>query len=71
VTSQGTLAELIDRLGDGIYSWTWSVDEDTRRRAANDLRAWAAAEFGPLDAPREGYGEIRYRAYDVPEVPTP
>jgi SAM-dependent methyltransferase len=66
VTSEGTLAELIDRLGDGIYSWTWSLDEDTRRRAADDLRAWASEEYGPLDAPREGHGEIRYRAYDLP-----
>ena len=68
VTSEGTLAELIDRLVDGIYSWTWGVDEATRRRAAEDVRVWAAAEYGPLDAPRARHGEIRYRAYDVPDV---
>lgn len=70
VTSTGTLSELLDRLGGGLYSWTWSVDEDTRLRAADEVRAWAAGEFGPLDAPRERTGEIRYRAYDLPEGAT-
>jgi len=61
-----TPAELIDRLGGGMYSWTWSVDEDTRLRAADDVRAWATAEFGSLDTRQTGHGEIRYRAYDLP-----
>src|SRR5262249_30088248 len=66
---EGTLAELIDRLGNGISSWTWSVDEATRRRAADDVRAWAAAEYDPLDGPRTWNVEIRYRAYDLPGDP--
>jgi SAM-dependent methyltransferase len=66
VTWEGTLSELIDRLGNGIYSWTWGVDEATRLRAADDVREWAAAEYGSLEAPRPRRGEIRYRAYDLP-----
>jgi hypothetical protein len=68
ITWRGTLAELIDRLGAGIYSWTWGIDEAIRRRAADEVREWAAAEFGPLDARRERSGEIRYRAYDLPDA---
>jgi SAM-dependent methyltransferase len=68
VTWEGTLAELIDRLADGIYSWTWGVEEATRLRAADHVREWAAVEYGPLDALRARHGEIRYRAYDVPDV---
>jgi SAM-dependent methyltransferase len=67
VTWESTLAELIDRLGDGVYSWTWSIDEATRRRAADEVRVWAAGEFGPIDQPRAGHAEIRYRAYDLPD----
>jgi SAM-dependent methyltransferase len=71
VTWEWTLAELVDRLGDGIYSWTWGVDEAARRRAADEVRAWAASEYGPLDALREQHGEIRYRAYDLPDRANP
>jgi SAM-dependent methyltransferase len=67
LTWDSTLSELIDRLGAGIYSWTWSLDEDTRLRAADEVRVWAVGEFGALDQPSEGHGEIRYRAYDVPD----
>jgi SAM-dependent methyltransferase len=67
---EATVAEFIDRLGDGIYSWTWGVDEATRLRAADDVRAWASSEYGPLDSPRTGEAEIRYRAYDLPVAST-
>jgi SAM-dependent methyltransferase len=66
VTREGTLGELIDRLEAGVYSWTWNVDEGTRRRAANDTREWVAAEIAPLETPQRRTGEIVYRAYDLP-----
>jgi SAM-dependent methyltransferase len=66
LTWESPLAELIDRLESGTYSWTWGADEDTRLRAADETRQWATAEYGPLDAPRTGHGEIQYRAYDLP-----
>jgi SAM-dependent methyltransferase len=65
-TWEGTLAEFIDRMGNGIYSWTWSADEATRQRAADEVRTWAVAEYGPLDEQRTGEVEIVYRAYDLP-----
>jgi SAM-dependent methyltransferase len=66
VTHEATLAEHIDRLEAGLYSWTWGIDDAIRRDAAGDVRAWAAAEIAPLDVPQLRSGEIRYRAYDVP-----
>jgi SAM-dependent methyltransferase len=68
VTHEVTLAEHIDRLEAGLYSWTWGIDDATRRDAADDVRAWASAEIGPLDVPQRRFGEIRYRAYDLPGV---
>jgi SAM-dependent methyltransferase len=66
VIREAPLAEHLDRLEQGLYSWTWGIDESTRRRAAGDVRAWASEEFGPLDAPLRRSSEIRYRAYDLP-----
>jgi SAM-dependent methyltransferase len=67
VTREAALAEHIDRLEQGHYSWTWGIEDDARRRAADDVRTWASAEIGPLDVPLRRSGEIRYRAYDVPD----
>ena len=58
--------EAIQRMADGLYSFTWSADEDTRRRAADAVREWARAELGPLDEPRERTWTVRWRAYDLP-----
>jgi SAM-dependent methyltransferase len=69
LTWEGTLAEHIDRLEKGIYSWTWGADQEARHRAAEVVRTWAAKEFGPLDVSRRRSSEIRYRAYDLPTGP--
>jgi SAM-dependent methyltransferase len=66
VVGEERLAECIDRLEQGFYSWTWPVPEATRRSAAAETRAWAVAEFGSLDAPRAVRSHIGYRAYDLP-----
>ena len=66
VVGEERLAEHIDRLEEGLYSWTWPVAEATRRSAAAETRAWAVAEFGPLDAPRTVRSEVGHRAYDLP-----
>jgi SAM-dependent methyltransferase len=66
VAHEASLAEHIDRLEAGLYSWTWGIDDATRRDAADDVRAWASAEIAPLDVPQRRSGEIRYRAYDLP-----
>jgi SAM-dependent methyltransferase len=47
------------------HSWTWSMPEEERLRAARETRAWAVERFGPLDRlPREEY-EVAWRAFDL------
>jgi SAM-dependent methyltransferase len=58
-----TAAALIDGLEANHYSWTWSLDDATRRRAAERTRAWAAEQFGPLDEDRAIAASINWRAY--------
>ena len=56
--------EIIDRLRDGLYSFTWRTDETTRRRAADDVAEWARRELGDLDEPRLLELAIQWRAYE-------
>jgi ubiquinone/menaquinone biosynthesis C-methylase UbiE len=60
-----SVAERIDWLEQGIFSFTWKVDEPVRRRAAAVLRPWAQGRFGPLDEARELPAKVRWRAYDL------
>jgi ubiquinone/menaquinone biosynthesis C-methylase UbiE len=60
------LAENIEGLEAGKYSWTWGLGEGERRRAAREVRAWAEARFGPLDAPRRRQTRMVWHAYDLP-----
>jgi SAM-dependent methyltransferase len=60
-----TLGTFLEQMADGLHSWTWEVDDVTRRAAAEDVRAWALERFGTLD-PREARDvAIEWRAYDV------
>jgi hypothetical protein len=59
-------SELIDNLEAGLYSWTWTVSEGTRKGAAERTRVWVERELGPLDEVREMTGELLWRAYDLP-----
>jgi len=61
-----TLSSYIDQLEQNVFSWTWSLDDDTRIGAARAVRGWASDRFGPLDVPRHIETEIRWRAYDLP-----
>ena len=49
-----------------LFSWTWSLDDETRRRAAAAVRPWVETRFGPLDQPRDVEWAIRWRAYHLP-----
>jgi SAM-dependent methyltransferase len=49
-----------------IFSCTWSLDEETRLKAADETREWAKEQFGDLHKPLPLDLEIRYRAYDLP-----
>lgn len=48
-----------------IFSVSWSLDDETRRRAAETTREWARSSMGDLSEPRELVIEILWRAYDV------
>jgi len=57
--------DFMDALRDGFFSWTWSMPEEVRLRAATEVRAWAEARFGPLDQIPRHEHEIVWRAYDL------
>ncbi len=61
-----TVGAFIDEMEQGVQSWTWRVDEGTRRSATVDVRAWALERFGSLDRPLEPDLSLAWRAYDLP-----
>lgn len=60
-----TYAELIDRIEEGLYSFTWSADTETRVRVAGELRGWTEGNLGELDIAREYRWVVQWRAYDL------
>jgi SAM-dependent methyltransferase len=56
----------IGRLEDNLFSWTWALDDATRRRAGAEVRAWAVERLGSLDRPQPVTITVAYRAYDLP-----
>lgn len=63
---ESPLEEFVEGMRDGLYSWTWGVEEGVRATAAERVRAWAAEELGPLGVARMRETEIAFWAYDVP-----
>jgi ubiquinone/menaquinone biosynthesis C-methylase UbiE len=61
-----TLGEFLDQMAAGLHSWTWEVDEETRRKAVAELRAWALERWGTLDPPGGRDVAIEWYAYDLP-----
>jgi SAM-dependent methyltransferase len=61
-----SLDQHVQELEDGLFSWTWEIDEGVRRRAGRAVREWAAERFGSLDEPRPVRGRMTWRAYDLP-----
>ena len=61
-----TLAQMIDGLEAGHWSWTWNVPADELRRAATRTRAWALDTHGSLDSPVVVDAELRWLAFDLP-----
>jgi ubiquinone/menaquinone biosynthesis C-methylase UbiE len=61
-----SIAEQLQQLADGVYSFTWSVDDEARGRAAERVGRWAEAWFGSLTAPRRTRGSISWLAFDLP-----
>lgn len=61
-----TISWLLAALEKGIWSACWSIDAETRRRAAAATREWAKHELGDLDEPRATSHRSDWRAYVVP-----
>ena len=61
-----SLGEFLDGIAEGRWSWTWSVPEDARRTAIEELRPWAEDRYGPLDRISRVELETVWRAYDLP-----
>ncbi|MDQ3956685.1 MAG: class I SAM-dependent methyltransferase [Actinomycetota bacterium] len=64
-TRRGTLRDMVTSLGDGLYSFTWSVEDDDRRRAAGEAAAFAEEAYGDLEEARDLPTQMRWRAYDL------
>jgi len=60
-----TMGEFLDQMAAGMHSWTWEVDEETRREAVAELRAWALERWGTLDPVGGRDVAIEWRAYDL------
>ena len=63
---QASLEALIASLERGDFSYTWRLDDATRHRAADEVRAWAKATYGSLEKVRATSSTIAWRAYDLP-----
>jgi ubiquinone/menaquinone biosynthesis C-methylase UbiE len=61
-----TLAEFLEQMEAGMHSWTWEVDEETRRDAVAEVRAWAMERWGSLDPPGGRDIAIEWFAFDLP-----
>lgn len=61
-----SISEQIAALEKGIYAACWSLDDETRRRAAGATRNWASREFGDLDLMRPTQRSSDWRAYRLP-----
>lgn len=62
-----SMGEVLDLLEKGIYAACWSIDAETRRRAAAATRQWASRELGDLDEKRRTRSSSDWRAYRLPE----
>ncbi len=66
VTRSEPYSKLLTRIRDGLYSFTWLVDPDVRRRVADETARWAEERFGDLDQPRPMEWDVAFTAYELP-----
>ena len=65
-TRTGSYSKLLDRIHDGLYSFTWSLDDAKRKQAADETREWAAGRYGDLNEPREMNWVVAFSVYEIP-----
>jgi len=61
-----SLEEFISRLENGLYSFTWPIEPDVRRRAAGAVRARARERFGSIEEPKPFESALVWRSYRLP-----
>lgn len=58
--------QLLSMLEQGIWSACWTIDANTRQRAATSARVWAAANLGDLEEKRTVTEVLAWRRYRLP-----
>lgn len=66
VEGAASIAQVLEGLEAGYFSACWTIDDRTRRAAAEDTRRWAATRFGDLHAARPTRHESVWRSYLLP-----
>ncbi|HEY2834448.1 MAG TPA: class I SAM-dependent methyltransferase [Sporichthyaceae bacterium] len=61
-----TVAEFLDQVAEGCYSWTWSVDPERVGVAAEQVRSAARQRWGDLTAVTVGARAVRWHVYQLP-----
>jgi ubiquinone/menaquinone biosynthesis C-methylase UbiE len=59
------LAWLLHAYGEGLFSFTWQIPDEVRRRASASVRSWAEERFGDLQERRSVPSVVTWRAYDL------
>jgi SAM-dependent methyltransferase len=60
-----TVDEFLEGIEQNRYSWTWTVPDEVRLRAAAEIRPWASERFGPLNEPGSFEQAHVWHAYDL------
>ena len=61
------LSKYLDDVAEGRYSWTWSIPEDTRRLAVEQVLPWVLERWGPIDRDLPVRFSYYWRCYQLPE----
>jgi SAM-dependent methyltransferase len=61
-----TIAEFLDQVAEGHFSWTWTADPARVRAAVAQVRESAAARWGDLTAVTIGARTVYWHVYDLP-----
>lgn len=62
-----SITDVLDMLERGVYAACWSIDQQTRSRAAAATRQWASRDLGDLNEKRKTRSMSDWRAYRLAE----